>query len=771
MADKQRRLILAHGEKYIEAVTKPGGGRTPEPPRTYAEARERVKAGVVESLKAFRAASSKKKLPEEAVFCMRMHPDATAKSYEPIDVFARVPELRSAGSRTYRSPIGDVAQSKRIVKQAKEKVTEVSGRLIFVQSSPAGFERFTQQLDASESSLPQGFRDDVRRIERIDALEVDEQIFGFENRWTEGRVELVFHPSRVGDARQMEFLFELFEYANIDRKRSSIRPYPSGPTFVSCRLNRKSLAALAGTNPLRSVHPLRFGGLKNLRNAPKVAAPKPPATTTRSTIKVGMFDGGIDPTVPLLHGHVEQDDALSIQTPAAVDCVDHGTAVAGALLHGPLNDIDAKSRLPSPPVYVVSFRTLPTSDPADVNLYESIDVIEQVVPTRKDIKVFNLSFGPEGPIEYDDLSRFTFTLDQLAHAHKVTFYVAVGNDGDVDGQNRIQSPSDLANGCGVAAHTWKRKRAGYSCIGPGREGAKIKPDLAAFGGCDVQPFQLVSTQVGSKVLHWGTSFAAPLAARLGAQASEAFDRSSALLGRALLVHTAVHPDKKTDHHLGHGCILPSIDDVVICEDQAVTVIFQRDIIPTRIVKLPIPWPSDLAVAGNVQIRWTVAALTPVDSRHPGDYTCVCLEDTFYPDDNRYTFTLKQKPKDRKKTLHVVKDAAEIAALTKTGWKKSSFPNTSSGNVYRDEDERRKLDCKWEAIVRREVSMRSTGIDSPFLTLHAIGRNEARDRFDYVVVVTIRAKNFAGDLYTEVRNRFPALAPIRLRTEAEIRVQI
>lgn len=87
MADKQRRLILAHGEKYIEAVDKPGGGRAPEPPRTYAEARERVKAGVVEALKTFRAASSKKKLPEEAVFCMRMHPDATAKSYEPIDVF------------------------------------------------------------------------------------------------------------------------------------------------------------------------------------------------------------------------------------------------------------------------------------------------------------------------------------------------------------------------------------------------------------------------------------------------------------------------------------------------------------------------------------------------------------------------------------------------------------------------------------------------------------------------------------------------------------
>jgi len=201
VADKQRRLILAHGENYIDFVAKPGGGRTPEPPRTYAEARERVKSGVADALQTFRAASSKQKLPEEAVFCLRMHPDATAKSYEPVDVFARVPELRSVGSRTYRSSIEEVAQTKRIVKQVKNKATEVSGRLIFVQSSPAGFERFARQLDSSPASLPKGFQDDIRRIERIDTLKFDEQIFGFESKWSEGRVELVFHPSRVEDAR------------------------------------------------------------------------------------------------------------------------------------------------------------------------------------------------------------------------------------------------------------------------------------------------------------------------------------------------------------------------------------------------------------------------------------------------------------------------------------------------------------------------------------------------------------------------------------------
>jgi len=70
-----------------------------------------------------------------------------------------------------------------------------------------------------------------------------------------------------------------------------------------------------------------------------------------------------------------------------------------------------------------------------------------------------------------------------------------------------------------------------------------------------------------------------------------------------------------------------------------------------------------------------------------------------------------------------------------------------------------------------LDRRSQGVVEPFLTLQAIGRNGARDPFDYVVVVTVRAEKYEGDIYTAIRNEYPALAPIRLRTEAETRVQI
>jgi hypothetical protein len=773
MADSQRRLILGNGEQYIKAITKPLSGRSPEPPRTYEQARELVKSNVSSALKEFRDLPPEKRIEDEAVFCMRLHPDATAKSYDPAVVFERVPELRSVGSRTYREKTAKVAMTERIEKRLEKKLDEIEGRLVFVQSTPQGFERLLEQLDVPERQLKASFRDEIRRIERFDTLTAAEQILGFASDWREGRVELVLHPTRASAELQLEFVSRLLKAAGVEIERSRVCQYPLGPTFISCRMNRHALEALAGANPLRAAHPLTFTGVTDLRSAPTSAAPKPPASSTRSTIKIGMFDGGVDAQNALLQGHVEEDESLAIGTPRDATCVAHGTAVAGALLHGPLNSIMASTRLPAPPVYVVSIQAVPMSDPNDWDLFEAIDVIERAVPARSDIKVFNVSFGPQGPIQEDTISRFTYVLDTLAVAHKVTFFVAVGNDGDVIGKDRIQAPSVLVHGLGVGAYTLDggdQVHASYSCKGPGRECGKIKPDVAAFGGCDHSPIHLVSMTPGMKQLFWGTSFASPVAARLGGQAAAAFERSSTLLARALLVHTAVHPDKEPDHLLGHGCVLPSIDDVLLCEDQTVTVAFQGDILPTKMVRLPIPWPSGIEIPGKLQITWTVAALTPVDPNHPSDYTSCCLEETFYPHSQLYFFSPKKDETGNAKRLHLVHDTTEIKKLTAKGWKQSSFPVSESGNAYKDEHERR-LDCKWEPIVRRHTSKFAKNIHEPFLTLHAIGRNQASERFEYVALVTLRASKFEGDLYAEIRKQYPALAPIRLRTEAEIRVQI
>ena len=94
--------------------------------------------------------------------------------------------------------------------------------------------------------------------------------------------------------------------------------------------------------------------------------------------------------------------------------------------------------------------------------------------------------------------------------------------------------------------------------------------------------------------------------------------------------------------------------------------------------------------------------------------------------------------------------------------------TESGDDYADEMERRR-DCKWEPVVRRSVSKFAKSLHDPFLTLHAIGRHGTKVRFDYVAIVTLRAESFVGDLHSEIRQKYPAPSPVRVPTEAEIRV--
>ncbi|MCY9514449.1 S8 family peptidase [Paenibacillus apiarius] len=233
-------------------------------------------------------------------------------------------------------------------------------------------------------------------------------------------------------------------------------------------------------------------------------AQEPSRGNTRSAIKVGMFDGGVDPTNPLLIRHVNKNKVL--ETEPLDKGVEHGTAVAGCILYGPLNAYGKGSQVPQPLVSVESFRVLPLSEPDDYELYEAIDIIESIVPSRHDISVYYLSFGPNGPIVDDDISRFTYALDDLAWNYRKLFVVAVGNDGDLDKPfNRIQAPADIVNGLGVGAFAYDYSsgeviRASYSSIGQGREGCKVKPDLVGFGGDENRPIHTISYTHGQKSL-------------------------------------------------------------------------------------------------------------------------------------------------------------------------------------------------------------------------------------------------------------------------------
>jgi len=52
----------------------------------------------------------------------------------------------------------------------------------------------------------------------------------------------------------------------------------------------------------------------------------------------------------------------------------------------------------------------------------------------------------------------------------------------------------------------------------------------------------------------------------------------------------------------------------------------------------------------VKVTWTVAALTPIDANHPNEYTCACVEDTFYPHSQNFQFNKIQNGKPKSKRL-------------------------------------------------------------------------------------------------------------------------
>ncbi|MGO0062633.1 S8 family peptidase [Brevibacillus fluminis] len=758
MSDEQQRFlpILGYGENLIEPVRPGSGGGEVNYPRTYAEARERVKQQVTNLRRSINEIPEEKRL-NEVVVTIRLHHKFLAKSYTP-NTFFRDVNVENIGSRRWY--------------YTEEEAEETHySKMHFIRATMSNLTRLEQILDQAEVTLTESFRKDIQKIEDISLLSPEEVVVGFDDDWSQGKVEMVLHPFEDETSVAIQKFTRILIENGVPAESLRVKNYASGPTFISANLNRQALQAINDFNPLRTAHPIRINSFPEMRTVRIIPnAPAPAPGNTRSTIKVGMFDGGVDPTNALLLNHVHENNVL--ETQPVPDGIAHGTAVAGCILYGSLNGYSAGSQVPQPLVSVESFRVLPLNDPNDYELYEAIDIIESVVPARHDISVYNLSFGPHGPILDDDISRFTYVLDDLAWNYRKLFVVAVGNDGDLQEPfNRIQAPADMVNGLGVGAFAYDYSsgeviRASYSSVGQGREGCKVKPDLTAFGGDENRPIHLISTTHGHKHLSMGTSFAAPIVAGMAGEILGRCDRFNPLVARALLIHSATNPNGVCDE-LGYGYIDQSVEQIMNCTDKHVTLVYSSSILPTHYAKLPIPYPMNARDAGTIDLRYTIAVLSKANPLHVEDYTESAVEDTFYPHDQKFRYSL---PGRNPVIRHVEEDADEIQRLLEQGWQRSVLPVTRSTNSYQTEQARRG-ELKWDTVVQRWDRMRATTLRNPFLVLHGMGRNGGNDRMDYAVIVTISAPRYQGSLYEDILNEYRQLQPIQMRAVNEILVPI
>jgi hypothetical protein len=467
-----------------------------------------------------------------------------------------------------------------------------------------------------------------------------------------------------------------------------------------------------------------------------------------------------------------------ISTPKSNDFLMHGTGVVGASLYGDLSAYGLKDHLPTPLVNVESFRVFPLSDNHDIDLYEIIDIIEDIVPKRTDINVYNLSIGPYGAIDDDNITRFTYALDELSKDGKTLFIVAVGNDGDLNDDElcRIQAPSDAVNCIGVGAYSRKSdgtfERAEYSSYGDGREGCKIKPDFLDFGGSHTNPFQLISDNATSRNFSCGTSFAAPLVTAKAAEIIGRCNFGNPLLARALLVHTAQHPQYKADKFIGHGFANQSAEDILSCIDNKVTTVYQSKLRPTQAIKLPFPYINNLSYKGKVIVEWTIALATKIDAKNTEDYTLSCIEDTFYPNIDKYKMSKMVNGKSKTKAVNLLRDSAIINELYDDGWRLNKNPDSFSNfsNKYKTEQER-KANFKWDTVIKRRAVIAYNNLKDPFIVLHAMDRYEHDAEFvNYAVAVTLDYVDCTEDVYDITLKTYNKLEAAKIRNVSEILVK-
>ncbi|MDR1319854.1 MAG: S8 family peptidase [Gracilibacteraceae bacterium] len=758
----EKHPIIANGELYVEPISRRTGPMAKKIPNEYPIAKQKMIRCIDQIFE--QVQKQEEIFMDEKVICVRMEPKFEAKSYVPASIVSGDGNLEIIGGRKYR--IDAMAESEE----------DTDAKLYFIKATDRGLRNLKTVLEKGSRDNVESWRKQIGSIRSMDFLSRDEKIMGFPDDWDSGTVEVVLHPM-AGETDEMISLFR--STSKFPENRMIIRSYDDGPTFISAICSKDEVAKISALNPLRAIHPMGQVSIAPIRTLPSNSAPQAPDAKKKSKITVGVFDGGIAENVPLLSKYVTAVNCVS--APRDDDYAEHGTGVCGTVLYGNLAGRNSTDKLEIPPVSVEIYRVLPVKDTFDFELYEAIDAIEDVIKKRPDIKLFNLSFGPAGAIVDDSISRFTYVLDLLTY--KVAdgdinplICVAVGNDGECDyPHNRIQSPSDMINGLSIGAYAYaadgSKTRASYSCVGEGREGAKIKPDILDFGGSIDRPFILVGAKPGTLSAAAGTSFASPFAAHKIGKLMARSDRIIPHIGRTLLIHTAQKCDTLTQVEQGFGFCLDDVDDIINCEDNKVIILYSGVLDSSQTVRLPVFAPKINDVKGNVVITWTVSTIVNPNVNDPDAYSCNCIEDVFVPHSMTYNFT-KEGFSNKKLNLLKPDHNIQVKGLLDNGYTQSEFPVSHPAKKYWDETDLRALDLKWDAVIRKFVTMRGSSILNPALTLHAIGRNGYEtEKIKYFSAITIEAPKYSGSLYDAILQNYQNLAPIEIRNINRLFVDI
>lgn len=729
----KRNFLLGKGERLAEDIVIRSGGGPKTPPYTFAEAKSRLAPMLASVVRGLDELPQQACPDDQAIAGLTLNPEYIAKSYFPSEL------LRTVGVVPVGSRPRKVKPEKRSRGRAPEETVTTE---LFVMGPRSAFRQWNTSLPEWIERMPSA--DQLATIETMVAPSIDEKIKGALPNSGEAVFEVVLHADELyGEQRILpafrSYLKGIGLEAHFDR-----RFYAGGLCFLELDAPVEladRIASFSIVRALRQMPPLRiFRPTIRSSTIPTQSVILPTDGPVDPTMRVAIFDGGLPDLHPLT-AWANPIDATGVGAPHG-DFLSHGIGVTSAFLFG---HIDPAKPVQRPFAPVDHYRVLdnaPGQDPHE--LYEVLERIDKVLADN-DYDFVNLSLGPRLPIEDDDVHAWTAVLDERFARSNTLATIAVGNDGEGDpqlGLNRIQVPADCVNALAIGACDtpdagWQR--ASYSCVGPGRSPGITKPDLVDFGGSMQRPFLVLSNESRPTLdATGGTSFAAPSVLRLGAGIRAHFGNNLNLLAiRALLIHcaeTSIHPRDE----VGWGRITRSLDDIVICDDNTVRVVYQGSISPAKYIRAPIPVPL-AELPGKVDIAATLCFVTAVDPHHPSNYTRAGLEVVFRPNDQKYSRVGQVHPDS-----------------------KSFFGKTQQGLT---EDELRRDAWKWENCQHAALTFTGKSLRNPAFDIHynarLEGRNFAPDQsLHYALVVTVQAKRIT-DLYDQVVRKYATqLEPIR-----------
>jgi hypothetical protein len=771
------RPILSGGEALRREAERASGGGPKYHPRTFEEAREQL-SPQVDALRQAVADTPATLRGARVVFEATVLPNYLANSYFPTELF-READLVPVGTR---ATTGQYQTRTRVQDNQPTKSYLLAG-------DERSIARVSELLAADTArGAANAARDRLRQFDVVRLPDVEEILRSRPEVPAEELLtwEAVLHPTvdasgSVTASERQEVLTKWAAWVSQlgGEIATDYQRVVRGMTFMPVRLPAGAAEQATRFNPLRALRPMPkvrptpVGPLRVVGTGRQLPA-SPPGQRPQSELRVAVFDGGVSQGIPHLAPFV---DAIEVTPePEDPDSVAHGTMVTGALLYG---SMPADEPLRTPDARIDHFRVVPAPSPQnwDVDLYWILDrIIEQV--RARAYPIVNLSLGPN--LAVDDQTephRWTAELDELTDELGVLFITAVGNNGELDavtGLNRVQVPSDMVNALSVGAcdklapaADWQR--AGYSAVGPGRSGGRLKPCGLAFGGEPGNRFTGIAPgpQIGES---WGTSFATPLAmhgivglaARLGPQLT------TPDLLRAFALHFAEAPNGQPIEEVGFGRLLERYDERWNCQANEATVLYRDTIERDQVISLPFPLVGDVVAGRTVDLRWTLVFTAPIDPTDAVDYTQAGLAVAFRPHARRFSF--RDPATNKSVELDIQEERQEALDRLGNGAILGALPATRSTDRHRNEALQRE-EGKWETALHYSKRMRASSLFDPQVTVNYLAREDGRltaaPPLPFTMLVSMRAPQ-GVDLYDATRQNYPMLVPLAARLPLRVR---